>query len=179
VWPLAARAQQTLPVIGFMNVGAPAGRFAQIAAFWRGVNESGYVEGRNVAIEYRWAESHLERLPALADDLVRRRASVIVTGSALQVARAAQAATKTIPIVFVGGEDPIQGGIVATLNRPSGNSTGVYYFTSILAEKRLGILHELAPAVNRIGILVNLNPDNPCLRPRRWNSFDRRQICCG
>jgi putative ABC transport system substrate-binding protein len=157
-WPLAALAQQpALPVVGFMNTGAPAGRSELIAAFWRGVNESGYVENRNVAIAYRWAEDNLERMPAQADDLVRRRVSVIVTGTSTLAVRATQAATKTIPIVFISGADPIQDGLVANLNRPGGNATGVHYLSAIVAEKRLGLLHDLAPAANRIGILVNPN----------------------
>jgi putative ABC transport system substrate-binding protein len=164
VWPVLARAQQAgVPMIGWMNVGAEAGRSELVAAFWRGVNESGYVENRNVAIEYRWAEDILERMPALADDLVRRQVSVIVTGASLLAARAAQAATRTIPIVFISAEDPIQFGVVASLNRPGGNATGVHFITATLAEKRFGILHELAPAADHIGILINSN--NPLLAP--------------
>src|ERR1700730_3562618 len=157
--PLAARAQQpAMPVIGFMNVGTPKEDEYLRAAFQQGVSETGYIEGQNIAIEYRWAEGHPDRLPGLAADLVRRRVSVIAATST-PAALAAKDATATIPIVFETAGDPIKLGLVASLNRPGGNVTGMTQLSSELVAKRLGILHDLIPTATTIGLLVN--PTDP------------------
>ena len=159
-WPLAARAQQsTMPVIGFLSAVSP-GPFAQrVAAFHRGLSETGYVEGRNLAIENRWAEEQYDRLPALAADLVGRQVVVIVTYTDA-AALAAKAATTTIPIVFVNGGDPVRAGIVPSLNHPGGNVTGASFFGVDLASKQLSLMHEFIPDATVIGFLVDQNvPD--------------------
>ena len=154
-WPLAARAQQAaVPVIGFLNAGARDVFAPRLGVFWRGLSENGYAEGRNVAIEYRWAEGQFDRLPAMAADLVRRHATVIAAFGP-PAALAAKAATSTIPIVFVTGNDPVQAGLVASLNHPSGNVTGVYLLIGGMEDKRLGLLRDLVPQAGLIGVLIN------------------------
>jgi putative ABC transport system substrate-binding protein len=155
-WPLAARAQQPrMPVIGFLDVGSPADRPYVVAAFRKGLAESGFVEGRNVAIEFRWAEGNYEQLPVLAAELVRHPVSVITTPANAAAAVAAKAATATIPIVFGMGVDPVKLGLVASLNRPGGNATGVNSLLGEVATKRMQLLRELVPAAHRISLLVN------------------------
>ena len=160
-WPLAARAQQpTMPVIGILHFGSPEANVNVMAAFRQGLGEAGYVDGHNVAIEYRWAYNDVDRLPQLAADLVRRRVALIVTPANMVVAFAAKAATTTIPIVFNTGTDPVKAGLVASLNRPGGNITGVSFMNVQLGAKRLGMLRELLPKAMRFAILVNRsNPD--------------------
>jgi putative ABC transport system substrate-binding protein len=157
-WPLAARAQQpTMPVIGYLGPGALESARPFRAAFLDGLVETGYVEGRNVAIEYRWAEDQYDRLPELAGELVRRQVAVIVTAGATPTALAAKAWTETIPIVFVLGSDPVQFGLVNSLGRPGGNVTGVTVLDVELIAKGFELLHELVPAATTIGVLVNPN----------------------
>jgi putative ABC transport system substrate-binding protein len=151
----AARGQQTMPVIGFLHGGVPAGDAHVVAGFRRGLNEAGLIEGRNVAIEFRWAEGHYHKLPTLADDLVHRQVALIVTGGGEPSIRAAKAATRTIPIIFSLGNDPVKAGLVASLNQPGGNITGVNIFSNELDAKRLGLLHGLVPADAVIAQLVN------------------------
>jgi putative tryptophan/tyrosine transport system substrate-binding protein len=154
-WPLAARAQQAaMTVIGFLHAASPEPFAPFVAAFREGLNETRYVEGRNAAIEYRWAENRYERLPALAADLVARRVAVLVTPGDIAPA-AAKSATSPIPIVFIVASDPIKLGLVASLNRPGGNITGVSMFTSVLMAKRIELLTELVPKAATIGLLVN------------------------
>lgn len=156
VWPLASRAQEAgMPVIGFLHIATPAQDAYIVAAFQQGLKELGYAQGQNAAIEYRWAEGQYNRLSALAADLAGRHVNVILAGGGIAPAKAAKAATKTIPIVFVSGDDPVQAGLVPSLNHPDGNVTGVAFFNSILVGKRLALLHELLPSAALIVFLVN------------------------
>jgi len=156
-WPLAARAQQAaILVVGFLGAGARGPLRDQIAAFQEGLKESSYVEGQNVAVEYRFAEGQFDRFPALAAELVRRQVAVLFVASNAG-ALAAKQATRTIPIVFTAGDDPVASGLVPSLNRPSGNLTGVYQFANGLEAKRLGLLHEMVPKATTIAVLVNPN----------------------
>jgi ABC-type uncharacterized transport system substrate-binding protein len=155
-WPLAARAQQAaMPVIGFLSSGSPDSDPSRLSAVRQGLKETGYIEGRNLTIEYRWAEGHYDRLPALAADLVHHRVAVIVGTGTTPAAFAARAATTTIPIVFIIGGDPVQYGFVASLNRPGGNMTGVSFLNRVIVAKQLEMLHETAPKATVIGFLVN------------------------
>jgi putative ABC transport system substrate-binding protein len=155
-WPLAAGGQQpTMPVIGFLSSGTPETFAPYVAAFRKGLNETGYVDGQNVAIEYRWAEANYDRLPALSAELVRRPVAVIFASGGLITAHAAKAATATIPIVYTGGGDPVKLGLVASLNRPSGNITGVNFLANELGAKRLELLQQVVPRATLIGFLVN------------------------
>jgi putative ABC transport system substrate-binding protein len=157
-WPLGVRAQQAaMPVVGWLSTRAPDEGAYLAAAFRQGLKEAGYVEGQNVLLEFRWGEGHYERLPAYAAELVRRAVTVIVTTGGDPAAQAAKAATAAIPIVFVSGSDPVKVGLVASLNRPGGNITGIHMLLLGLGAKRLGLLHELMPTINLIGVLVNPN----------------------
>jgi putative tryptophan/tyrosine transport system substrate-binding protein len=164
-WPLAARAQQpTMPVVGILDPGSAANNEQYLAPFWQGLGEAGYVEGQNVAVEYRAANGRYDRLQELAADLVRRQVTVIAVPSGTPAALAAKAATSAIPIVFGVGDDPVSLGLVASISRPGGNATGVNFFIGELATKRLGLLRELVPRATRVAVLVNP------LDPRRTES---------
>jgi putative ABC transport system substrate-binding protein len=157
-WPLAARAQQpAMPVIGWLSTRGVGVAEYTVTAFRQGLQEAGYVEGQNATIEFRWAEGRYNRLPAQAAELVDRRISLIVATGGDPAAQAAKAATQSIPIVFVSGSDPVKVGLVASLNRPGGNITGIHMLLLGLGAKRLGLLHELMPAANPIGVVVNPN----------------------
>jgi len=154
VWPFSAVAQAAMPVVGFLNFASPASYKTQLAAFLKGLHEAGYIEGQNVAIEYRWAERQTDRLPRLAADLVRRQV-VVIAATSTPAAIAAKAATTSIPIVFETGGDPISLGLVASLNRPDGNVTGVTQGNVAIAPKRLQLLHELLPSATLVTLLVS------------------------
>jgi putative ABC transport system substrate-binding protein len=160
-WPLAARAQQAaVPVIGALITPSPSEYVSRVEDFRRGLAETGFVEGRNVAIEYRYADNQLDRLPAFITDLVSRKvAAIYVTGDSVVAVPMLKMATQTIPIVFTTGSDPVAGGMVASLNRPGGNVTGATNLTTELGPKHLELLHELVPTASRVGLLVN--PNNP------------------
>jgi putative ABC transport system substrate-binding protein len=166
-WPIPARAQQpAMPVVGFLHSASPEPNAYLVAAFRQGLSESGYVEGRNVAIEYRWAENHYDRLPGLAADLTARRVAVILAAGGTVTPLAAKAATATIPIVFVIGADPVKAGLVASFNRPGANITGVTVITDLVITKRLELLRELLPAADVIALLLNSHNPNAETRSR-------------
>jgi putative tryptophan/tyrosine transport system substrate-binding protein len=166
-WPLAARAQQALPVVGWLYGVSAAGWADRTEGFRRGLAEAGFSDGRNIKIEYHWAEDQYDRLPAMVADLVARKVAVIAAGG--QAALAAIAATRSVPIVFTAGTDPIAFGLVASLNRSGGNATGVTTFSAELAPKRLELLHELVPAAREIALLVTpqLSKETPRKSGRR------------
>jgi putative ABC transport system substrate-binding protein len=159
-WPLVAQAQRTAtPVIGLVSARSPDRAGEVVDGLHRGLAEHGFVEGRNLFVEYRWAEDRYERMPALINDLVRRQVAVIVTAGSIEAARAAKAATKSIPIAFLIGLDPVETGLIASLNRPGGNLTGLAVLSIAVVAKRLQLLHELVPAVTSVAFLAN--PTNP------------------
>jgi putative ABC transport system substrate-binding protein len=155
-WPLTAQAQQpALPVIGFLHAGSAEQNLQRLTAYGKGLNEAGFVEGQNVAIDFRWADGHGDRLPDMAADLIRRQVAVIATPGSTEAALVAKAATTSVPIVFLTATDPVEIGLVASLNRPGGNVTGVTSLNSEIAAKRLGLIRELAPQAMRYFALVN------------------------
>lgn len=158
-WPIAGLAQKAMPVIGFLHPGTPEAYAEFVAAFRKGLDEAGYVEGKNVAIEFRWARNRNDRLAQLAAELVERKVDVIATASATSAALAAQHATSTIPIVFAIGADPVKFKLVASLNRPGGNLTGISFLANTLVSKQLELLRDLVPSATVVGVLIN--PTNP------------------
>jgi putative ABC transport system substrate-binding protein len=159
-WPLAASAQQSArPVIGYLYGGSAGSAMPFVISFRRGLMETGYTEGQNVSVEYRWADSHVDRLPALADELVRGKVAVIVSTGSVRSTAAAVAATKAIPVVFITGTDPVMLGWVQSFNHPGGNVTGVSFLSNGLMAKRLSLLHDTIPRATVVGVL--LNPENP------------------
>jgi putative ABC transport system substrate-binding protein len=172
-WPVAARAQQPLPIIGFLNQESAELVGHSVAGFRKGLRETGFVEGQNVAIEYRWAEGRYELLSGLAGDLVNLRVAVI-TASYLPAALAAKAATATIPVVFISGVDPVAAGLVSSLRQPGGNLTGLSNFNTSLTAKRLELLHEVVPRVGAIAVLVN--PRSPTIETVRAEALAASQV---
>ena len=170
-WPIAARGQSSIPVIGFINGSSATAYAAYVQAFIRGLAETGHTVGENVAIEYRWAEGHYDRVPGMVDDLVRRRVAVLAPNT--PAAHAAKRAAGTIPVVFFTGEDPVASGLVASLNRPGGNVTGVTSLFGGLAAKQVGLLRDLVPAAPLIGFLVN--PRNPITERNVRDALDAAQ----
>ncbi|MBR0794973.1 ABC transporter substrate-binding protein [Bradyrhizobium jicamae] len=158
MWPLAAHAQQPIPVVGFLNGASPRAYASNVSGFLLGLKETGYIEGQNVAIEYRWAEGHYDRLPAMAADLVQRQVAVIAANTS--AVPAATAATTKIPIVFLTANDPVEAGLVKSLNRPGGNVTGVSLISGALGAKQLEVLHEVVPAAKSVAFLVNRTNPN-------------------
>jgi putative tryptophan/tyrosine transport system substrate-binding protein len=163
-WPLAVSAQQPMPVVGYLHTGVPEPFMHLVAVFRQGLQESGYIEGQNVAIEYRWANGQYDRLPGLASDLVKRQVTVIVTAGGSASALAAKRATAAIPIVFSVGDDPVKLGLVASLSRPGGNATGVNVLIGALDSKKLGLLREMVPKATVFGVLEN--PETPSIKDR-------------
>src|SRR6516225_5832059 len=172
-WPLARAQQLAMPVIGFLHSASPDSYVAQMSAFRQFLKQSGYIEGQNVAIEYRWAQDQIDRLPMLADELVQRHVTVIVAGGSPVSALVAKSATTTIPIVFMNAADPVGIGLVASFNRPGGNVTGVTLLSAELAAKRLGILRDLLPSVKKIAMLVN--PARPGVDAQKVQMQDAAQ----
>jgi putative tryptophan/tyrosine transport system substrate-binding protein len=170
-WPIAARGQSSIPVIGFINGSSATAYAAYVQAFIRGLAETGHTVGENVAIEYRWAEGHYDRVPDMVDDLVRRRVAVLAPNT--PAAHAAKRAAGAIPVVFFTGEDPVASGLVASLNRPGGNVTGVTSLFGGLAAKQVGLLRDLVPAATLIGFLVN--PRNPITERNAREALDAAQ----
>ena len=170
-WPIAARGQSSIPVIGFINGSSATAYAAYVQAFIRGLAETGHTVGENVAIEYRWAEGHYDRIPDMVDDLVRRRVAVLAPNT--PAAHAAKRAAGNIPVVFFTGEDPVASGLVASLNRPGGNVTGVTSLFGGLAAKQVGLLRDLVPAATLIGFLVN--PRNPITERNVQDALDAAQ----
>jgi putative ABC transport system substrate-binding protein len=167
-WAYVVRAETSIPVIGFLGPASASGYAPHLKSFRQGLGEAGFVEGKTVTIEYRWADNQLDRLPTLAGELVRRPVAVLVTGGAAAAALAAKAATTTIPVVFAIGADPVKIGLVASMNRPGGNVTGVSFLANVLVAKQLELSKQLVPAARTIGVLIN--PNNPVA------SFDKTEI---
>jgi|SRR6516162_1527000 len=170
-WPIAGRGQSSIPVIGFINGSSATAYGAYVQAFIRGLAETGYTVGENVAIEYRWADGHYDRIPDMVDDLVRRRVTVLAPNT--PAAHAAKRAAGNIPVVFFTGEDPVASGLIASLNRPGGNATGVTSLFGELAAKQVGLLRDLVPAATLIGFLVN--PRNPITDRNVRDALDAAQ----
>lgn len=171
VWPSAARAQATVPVIGFLHQGSPDQNIERVAAFRRGLGQAGLAEGQDVAVEFRWAVGQFDKLPAHAAELVARQVAVIVTPFSTDAALAAKAATTAIPIVFVSSADPVQIGLVASLNRPGGNITGATTLNAELAPKRLQLLRELVPNASRYFALINPTAGLPKFSSGIWRAL--------
>ena len=173
-WPYAARAQGQIPVIGYLSSRSLSDSVALVAAFRKGLNEAGFVEGKNIAIEYRWADGQYDRLPAMAAELVERGAVMLVATGGEPSALAAKAATSTIPIVFTAGGDPVKIGLVESLNRPGGNATGVSLLTTAPEAKRLGLIHELISRINMLGVLVDPNYQEAQAQARELDDASRQ-----